>query len=667
MVGNIRRYLAAALAMIAALAMMGGLALRASAAGLSSASPDLYLEYSHEDAEKYPLGVMATLEDGSNVYCVELDMDLELDFDTAQPVEDSDKVRRIAWLINKYRKEGTALDHAAIAALVHEHLDETENWPAHYESAKKSIEGLETRVNELWQEAVEHTPKKLKATKTYVQGELTGVVTIEVLNSEDKRIAGVPYTVELTGPATFDENSEATISGTSDEEAIDHAWTAAGNGEVTVNTSYDIDTLTKLVGKGQDFVRYGGQDTVRDTGVTFKVTRRLGLSLSTQVDSKVVAPGQPVIDQVSIGTLAEGDVWPKGGELIADGYYFTDLTADQLTGAINPEQGEGVQEFLARLAGQGHEPDAYGSAVFEAPGQTIAVTAMTERDGSTPYLPDETGAFGTWVWGIEADRQGEAMRGLLDGDWVSGFLEPEETNVEQALPYYASKVDDAEVTVGEEIADTIEISKLPDDHGEFDGSESYGFEADEPQVQVELWWTGDPDDSSEDDAWTPEGEEPPSEEDEHHQLVGTWDYQAVNGRIRVGGGAEDAHGDPVRIVAERRGWYVFVLRFAGDDRAVSGFSPYDDPNERVRVREADEELPPEDPTDPQEPRTPENPSVPSVPVTTTPNQPTSTVQTPTANKRLATTGADITVAFIVALSAAAVAAFMLAVIRRRKL
>lgn len=66
-------------------------------------------------------------------------------------------------------------------------------------------------------------------------------------------------------------------------------------------------------------------------------------------------------------------------------------------------------------------------------------------------------------------------------------------------------------------------------------------------------------------------------------MIGVWDYPAVNGRIRVGAGAPDAHGDPVHIVAESHGWYVFVWSFDGDDRVMPASSAYDDAWERVRI------------------------------------------------------------------------------------
>lgn len=167
------------------------------------------------------------------------------------------------------------------------------------------------------------------------------------------------------------------------------------------------------------------------------------------------------------------------------------------------------------------------------------------------------------------------------------------------------------------------------------GDEAYGLKADEPLAQVSVWWAGDPDDPSNDDAYEPSGAGEPTP-DRNHRLIGTWDYPAVNGRIRVGGGAEDAHGDPVRIIAESHGWYVFVWKFAGDDRVMSAASRYDDTWEHTRVTVPAETEEPPGSGDEDEPDRP-----------------------------LPVTGVDVAVAFVVAVSAVAVGAFMLAVIRRR--
>lgn len=171
---------------------------------------------------------------------------------------------------------------------------------------------------------------------------------------------------------------------------------------------------------------------------------------------------------------------------------------------------------------------------------------------------------------------------ILGKDVVSGFLEYTETNSNRARVSVESTVTEHTGVVGSELSDTITVDGFPDDHGSFDGNVKLGIGADRAMAQVSVWWAGDPNDSAGDEAYRPQGETPPAE-DSNHRLIGVWDYPAVNGRIRVGAGAPDAHGDPVHIVAESHGWYVFVWSFDGDDRVMPASSAYDDAWERVRI------------------------------------------------------------------------------------
>lgn len=153
--------------------------------------------------------------------------------------------------------------------------------------------------------------------------------------------------------------------------------------------------------------------------------------------------------------------------------------------------------------------------------------------------------------------------------------------------------------IGAELSDTITVSGFPADHGQYAGNEEYEFAADRPYATVSVWWSGDPDNPSNDEAYKPSGGEVPTEDD-NHRLLATWEIPAMNGTFKIGAGALDAHGAPMYLTAERPGWYVFVWRFEGDDRVSPASSRYDDAWERVRV------LPPcesEKPCEPEKPET----------------------------------------------------------------
>ena len=133
-----------------------------------------------------------------------------------------------------------------------------------------------------------------------------------------------------------------------------------------------------------------------------------------------------------------------------------------------------------------------------------------------------------------------------------------------------STVTEHSADIGAELSDTITVSGFPADHGQYAGNEEYEFAADRPYATVSVWWSGDPDNPSNDEAYKPSGGEVPTEDD-NHRLLATWEIPAMNGTFKIGAGALDAHGAPMYLTAERPGWYVFVWRFEGDDRV--SFAP----------------------------------------------------------------------------------------------
>ena len=201
--------------------------------------------------------------------------------------------------------------------------------------------------------------------------------------------------------------------------------------------------------------------------------------------------------------------------------------------------------------------------------------------------------------------------------------------------------------VSKELSDTITVSGFPADHGQYAGNEEYEFAADRPYATVSVWWSGDPDNPSNDEAYKPSGGEVPTEDD-NHRLLATWEIPAMNGTFKIGAGALDAHGAPMYLTAERPGWYVFVWRFEGDDRVSPASSRYDDAWERVRV------LPPCESEKPCEPEKPETPPAPAE------------ATTPNPRPSLPVTGGDVSLASVLAVSALAIGAILSIVVRWRR-
>ena len=579
-----KRTIRAMMALVAALCMaLTGVAGGASAA---QAAEPLYVNGSGMwqrflyDGVVYALGTTMHDADGNNVYCIESGVHDEESYEKAEPVPDSSDARLVAWLAQRYRGRRESETHVAISILVHDLFEaaDKELWAARRADVLRKRPDIAERVERLRAEAERSVPRGMSASYTVYPGLRNGVVYAVVTNGAGAAVADVPFTLRLEGPAVFDKTGTAEISGVSSTERQEFAWTATGTGEVQVHSEYEHAALRKLI-SSQDFVQFGGSVMSQGDGVKFSVRRQFIPAIATEVPDKLLQPGSEVRDVVSSG-LGDGDSWADGVSLTADGYYFDGLASDDLREEMRPESHEGIRDFLARLALEGHVPQAYGRASFDGPGQRHEVRAVTEQDGDEPY--HARSGFGTWVWAFERSRQDESDRSYLANDVVTPFLEAAETQSIRHRLHVESTVTDHSAAVGGEISDRITVSGFPDDHGDFHGSEAYGFGPDQATAQVSVYWAGDEMDAGDMDAYKPSGSSPPAQDD-HHRLVGTWNYPAKNGLIKVGGGAPDASGEPVSIIADRPGWYVFVYVFSGDDRVEPATSSYDDAWERTRV------------------------------------------------------------------------------------
>lgn len=567
----------------AALLAVCGLATPVRAADLSAPGTDYFLPYTYGGLT-LKAGVMAVGADGRNAYCIEAGEPDTYDYGEVHEVGDSDEVRRLAWLADAHRTDADPVTQAAIAVLVHDHLESKDRnlWSKRRAAIYAQHPQVASRVDELWAESAAHLAAGGKVTYAYVEGRRSGYADVTVTNASGAAIDGVGYTVSLDGPAVFDATGSSSVTGVTGRGARRLTWTATGNGEVSAQVDYDRGTLERLV-SSQDYVRFGGTASVRGDGVMFDVVRDFQPMVSTEVETKVVEAGRPVVDRVT-SSVADGDVWKPGVKVVADGYYFASIPAGRLDDGVRPEQGESADSFLVRLKDMGFVPEAYAVAEFTGPGQTVSAQAMTEQGGSTPYVPDgAAGAgFGTWVWSIEKGRQADGVAQWLRGGFVSPLLEQAETLSARASLTVDSTVTEHSAVVGSDISDRIAVAGFPDDHGKFTGDREFGFGPDAARAQVSVYWAGDAGNPAEDERYKPSGDDVPAE-DEHHRLVGTWEYPAVNGVIRVGGGAPDADGNPVRITAPDHGYYVFVYRFGGDDRVAPVASSYGDAWERVYV------------------------------------------------------------------------------------
>lgn len=546
------------------------------------------------------LGVVDRVN-GKNAYCIEADV---LYTGTAGTWGDwtdertKPDAQRLAWLTDRHNDDRDDLTQAAIAGLIHQKLDPRGN---EYLSGIQRLgwadgtswDTYTAKMNSLWNEAVANTPAGLNMEYQYTQGKRKGTINVGIQNGNGANIAGAQYTATLNGPAVFDQNGKNTISGTTTGSDQHLAWTATGNGEVTYTLSRKIPKAAILSSPNQNLMSPTDPGT-QTSNITFQVRNNFQPTVSTQVSDKIVPKGARVSDKVTSG-IKKGDEWVDGVNVTAKGYYYTldARQANDLT-VLKQDKNEKTADYLNRVAKKYGNPVATADATFGRVGQEQTVTAKNAN--GTDYVNPQDGRIGTWVWVILKNEQTQPDH--ITADYVDPFGQTTESDVHKAAPNHDSTVLEQYTGLNKDIMDTITIGGLPQDYGQFNTNEDYGFGGD-VKAKIRVWWAGSgTGDRTQDEKFKPTTQAEPTA-DANHRLLGEWEVPAGNGTYKVGGGKitfrQNNTGD-AKIVVDRgvdikattnneSGYYVFIYDFPGSDRAAAFKSAYNDPWERSFVEE----------------------------------------------------------------------------------
>lgn len=516
-------------------------------------------------------------------YCMDQSQETNYTLGVTKPMPDTLVTRLVGEMLNRHQREHNVDDlQAALAFIVHDAFDTSQGdagWPHARGILESQYPNILAKAREFYEEVRPVVPQSIATRVEYTDGKRAGNIVLEILNDEGTPTTNTEYSVSLEGDAVF-ANGAKTRIGRTNGKTLRFAWKASGEGAVRVHAQMQVPAVEMAV-SSQNLLRVAAAKTVEAAGTAFDTVTVFSPTLVTQTTPKSTDPGSAVTDDVTMRLDGDDNYWPADSAVEASGWYFTGLRGENLDSVIRPNAGEPAREFLGRLKRLGFEPAAYGNATFTNDGQRRQVQAVSEENGTEPYRAHDGDAYGTWVWAVERQRQPSAVQQVMTHDWVSGFMEPAETNVTRTPVQVRSQAGEHSAHVGAMLTDVIEVSGFPHDHSEFGGNEQYGLAADEPYAQVSVWWAGDGN-GGDDEPYRPQGEAEP-EEDEHHTLIGNWDVPARNGTLRFGGGQADAHGDAVTLQAARPGWYVFIWKFKGDARAMPQESAYGDSWECVRV------------------------------------------------------------------------------------
>lgn len=373
------------------------------------------------------LGVVDRVN-GKNTYCIEADtLYTGTTGDWGDWTDERTKpdAQRLAWLADRYNGDRDDLTQAAIAGLIHQKLDPMGN---EYLSGLRQLgwadepswDAYTAKMNSLWTEAVNGTPKDLDMRHRYTTGKRKGLVTPSIMNGNGVEIAGIQYTVTLKGPAVFDQTGTNTISGTTTNEAIHLSWTATGNGKVTSIVQHKIPKATRLESPNQNLMGPTDPQTV-SKNIQFEVLNNFKPTIQSDQSDHRIEYGHAPEDDLTWHVDPTGGDWIQGATIKSTGtlYYFAKKPVEGRTTVK-----DGVKAATATVAGDrdGATSHVDASSIAMDPGFVKA------HPGATPSSLPATGWY-TWVWEITPGMQDANMRQYLspDYDWSDNVLEAETT------------------------------------------------------------------------------------------------------------------------------------------------------------------------------------------------------------------------------------------------
>lgn len=387
------------------------------------------------------LGVVDRVN-GKNTYCIQADTlytGTTGDWGDWTDEQTKPDAQRLAWLADRYNGDRDDLTQAAIAGLIHQKLDPMGN---EYLNGLRQLgwadgpswDAYTAKMNSLWTEAVNGTPKDLDMQYRYTTGKRKGLVTPSIMNGNGVEIAGIQYTVTLKGPAVFDQTGTNTISGTTTNEAIHLSWTATGNGKVTSIVQHKIPKATRLESPNQNLMGPTDPQTV-SKNIQFEVLKNFKPTIQSDQSDHRIEYGHAPEDDLTWHVDPTGGDWIQGATIKSTGtlYHFAKKPVEGQTTVR-----DGVKAATATVTGDrdGATNHVDASSITMDPGFVKA------HPGATPSSLPATGWY-TWVWEITPGMQDANMRQYLpaDYDWSDNVLEAETTlHVRSMQPTITSSV-----------------------------------------------------------------------------------------------------------------------------------------------------------------------------------------------------------------------------------
>lgn len=542
-------------------------------------------------------GPIARTSDGKWAYCIQANTqsDHNPNNGTWATVNDAN-AQKIAWIADKYNNNND-LDQAAITYLVHNTLDK--DGGKEYLAvvgqaglANGNWNDVVNRANQLWAEAENSVPSDVKAESKYTEGKREGEVHVYIKNANGGYVSGIPFRIVFSGPVKFGKTSGTTVA----NGPTTIPWEATGNGDIKFKVQYNKTVAKRLASSAQDLFSSGDPITMNSPEISFRVVNDFQPTVTTQVSKQLLERGDKAVDTVTSG-VSGSDTWitdPKVS-VTAKGYFYTvPATEENINLPVN--NGERAADYLKRVNAKYGQPVATGEATFTNAGQSKKVTAKN-ADGSD-WVNPEDGNIGTWVWVIDKNTLGDNSQ-YVKADYVDAFGQKQESSINTTALDEWSEVAEPHAELDSDVRDVIHLSNLPKDFGSFNGNDALGIAGDNTKFTVEVWWAGSGTNGAkaEDEKYKPSTKETP-QEDEHHKLVGSYEYD-LGQLVKAAGPKFDGHldikvaggdsgtalkdGSKFSIKADKTGYYTFVAKYDGCGRIKAFTSDYDNAFETTFV------------------------------------------------------------------------------------
>ncbi|MDO4888924.1 MAG: hypothetical protein Q3979_09565 [Actinomycetaceae bacterium] len=390
-----------------------------------------------------------------------------------------------------------------------------------------------------------------------VEGSTGTVTAIGAKSAAGNWMAGVNYKLEVTGPATLKSNGQTTVEGVTKQQELSEELNITGSGEVRVkltmenlpttkpkvaegNNDLDGDSLIAKGSRAQNFIAVGQKEALSGEATATAESTTFAPKVTTEVQNKVVKKGDGLVDKV---TASYDGTWPT-----------IEGTNNPLPLTVTVD----VYGPFATPVAPSDDASAFANKKVGTYNVEFTKAGTKQTDGSVKATGE---GFYFFHERIVSEQQGQYADQIKA--YESKFFQASETSVVQSQISISTKASKEEIGDGKYgVKDTVKVSGLPEDHGDFAGLGEW--KADAKTISHKLYFVAS-------------GTELKEGVTKDLKALATVETPAKNGDYTI-----EAKDFPINPDLGD-GTYVVVSTFAGDARVAALTTSDADKNEQVTV------------------------------------------------------------------------------------